>query len=75
MSKKSKKPDYSNEPRKYQDGESVLILRPSLYSGAVGEVVGFTDGLHRIRIPCKDQSGPTKFWHAEVRGEEMELYL
>lgn len=75
MKKKSKGLDYSNEPRKFEDGETVLINRPHLWSGCSGVVVFFKEGLHRVRIEAKEGGSTCSHFHADVPGGMLEVYL
>jgi len=62
--------------RKFADGDTVLIIRPSpLWAGCSGTVVGFANGLHRIHIQAKDGEAYPKGFHADICGDELELYL
>jgi hypothetical protein len=62
--------------RKFADGESVAIIRPSpLWSGCKGVVVGFEDGLHRVRIAAKPEGSTFNFFHADVDGAHLESDL
>lgn len=76
MAKKKFTNKFVGEVRKFEDGETVLIVRPNLlWSGCSGVVVGFTDGLHRVRIEAKPEGSTCSHFHADVRGDELESYL
>jgi len=63
------------QPRKFADGETVLIKRPHLWSGCVGEVVGFANGLHRVKITGKPEGTSFSHFHADVAADLLETYL
>jgi len=63
------------EPQKYAVGETVRILRPALWSGCVGEVVSFKDGLHRVRIANKPSGSDMPFFHTDVCGSMLEEFI
>lgn len=73
MGKKRK--EESGEPQKFSVGETVIILRPHLWSGATGEVVSFANGLHRIKIEAKDPTPAHSHFHADAPGSELEAYI
>jgi len=75
MARKSKEPR-PIQPQKFAVGETVLINRPHLWSGCVGEVVKFENGLHRIRIVGKCDAGekPPVF-HTDAEGEFLEGWI
>lgn len=72
--KRKSKPDVV-EPQKFSAGETVMILRPNMWSGACGEVVSFKDGLHRVRIKNKQNDESTPYFHTDVKGSELEEYI
>jgi len=67
---------WCNEPRTFQDGETVLIKRGSpIWAGYVGEVCGFKVGLHHIRVSRKPDGNPSKPFACEIPGSDLETYL
>lgn len=60
-------------PIAYPIGVQVLILRPHLYSGCVGEVVAVEKFLHRIKIPLKEPIGTMTHMHTESWSDTLEL--
>lgn len=56
-------------------GETVLVQRPNLWSGAVGEVIKVDNGIHRIRIEAKPGGSTFSAFHADVSGDQLESYL
>jgi len=52
----------------YPVGDMVLILRPHLWSGCVGEVVSILEGFHRIRVSGTRKEG----FLAEACGDELK---
>ncbi len=74
--KKQSKNPHIGKPRKFQDGDSVLIIRPNmLWFGCSGVVVSFADGLHRVRIEAKEGGSTCSHFHADIPSEELEEYL
>lgn len=69
------KPAISTEAQKFAVGETVLILRSHLWAGAVGEVVGFSEGLHRVRIKNRHDDKLTPFFHTDVRASQLEGFI
>ena len=65
----------STESRMFANGETVKILRPNMHFGCVGEVVGFRDGFHIVRIPTKPDMAVEKFWSAAAKGSELESFI
>lgn len=63
------------EPQKYAVGETVLILRPHLWSRCCGEVVAFANGLHRVKIEARDKETYPNGFHTDVPGSQLEPYL
>lgn len=64
------------EPRKFADGETVLILRPSpLWAGCSGTVTGFKDGLHQIRIEAKPDGSTFSHFRADIPGSLLEPFI
>lgn len=71
-----RKPETKNvEPRKFADGESVIILRPHLWSGCSGTVISFSDGLHRLKIDAKDGEAYPSSFTAEAPGSLLESFI
>lgn len=60
-------------PKVFPVGTEVLILRPHLYSGCVGEVVSIEKWLHRIRIPLKEPIGEMTHMHTESWSDTLEF--
>jgi len=56
-------------------GETVKILRPSLWSGCVGEVVFVVSGVHRIKINAKADGSTCSTFHADVLGTQLQDFI
>jgi hypothetical protein len=72
---RKKKPEALEQPRVYANGETVLIKRPHLWSGCVGEVVGFANGQHRIKISANEDGSTTAIFHADAAAEFLEGWI
>jgi hypothetical protein len=72
---KNLKNKHAEEPRKFADGDTVLINRPHLWSGCSGVVVGFADGLHRVKVTARPDATTQGFFHTDVPGSQLEDYL
>lgn len=72
-----RKPKTKNvEPRKFVDGETVLIVRPEkLWAGCNGTVVSFANGLHHVHIEAKDGETYPNGFHADVPGSLLEPFI
>ena len=66
---------FKDEPRIFLDGETVTILRPNLWSGCSGEVVGFKEGLHHVRVKAKPGFVKCSHFSVEAPGSELEAAL
>lgn len=66
---------YKPEEKKFENGETVIILRPHLWSGCSGEIVGFENGLHRVKITAKPDGSDFSHFHCECPGSLLEPYL
>ena len=71
MPKKTKPAAVVKNLPRFTAGEPVVILRPHLWSGCVGEVVSEKDGIHRVKINGKDKA----FFHTDVPGDQLEAEL
>ncbi len=71
-----RKPEAKNlEPQKFAVGETVIILRPHLWSSCSGAVVSFSAGMHRVKIDAKDGETYPSGFHADVGARELEAYI
>jgi len=71
-----RKPEAKDEtPQKFAVGESVIILRPHLWSDAIGEIVSFNNGLHRVKIKAKADGSTFSHFHADVPGEQLDSFI
>lgn len=60
----------------YPVGTRVVIKRPHLWAGCVGEVIAVTEGLHRVRINQKPDGVTLQgYFHTDCNGNEMEVDL
>lgn len=59
----------------YPKGSCVLIKKPHLYSGCVGEVVSVEDKLHLIRIPLKEPVSGITHMHTEAYSDTIESFI
>lgn len=68
MAKKKSTEASRKDLPKFDVGWPVVILRPHLWSGCAGEVISETDGIHRVKIPGRDNS----YFHTDVPGDQLE---
>ncbi len=67
---------YTDEPRKFQDGERVEVGGHSqIWQKYCGEVAGFQHGLHHVRIDTKPSGIKCGPFSVEIPGSDLEAAL
>lgn len=65
----------ANVEQVFAVGETVLIKRPHLHSGTVGEILFYKSPFYRIRIPIKHDQAVEPFWHTDAKAADLEIYI
>jgi hypothetical protein len=67
---------YIDEPRKYANGDKVLIeSRSPIWGGYSGVVTDFRGGLHTVKVETKPDGGLSKPFHCEIPGSDLTEWL
>jgi len=67
--------NHLKEVRKFADGETVKLVHHCVWPNYSGTVVGFSEGLHRVRIESKPSGIKCGPFDVEATGEELEATL
>lgn len=75
MARRKKPKQVLDTFQKFMTGEPVIVGRSLIWSGFSGEVVGFRNGLHVVKLNMKPGGRPCAPFHAELLGDELETHL